>query len=146
MKEDKVKDAYFNQGYNCCEAMLRTYAEDVGLTPEAATHMGTAFGAGMARQGMICGAVNGALMLLSAKYGRENSADTAAVGKTFKLSQEFMNEFKEKLGSLYCTKLSGASFARPGAYEAWAAAGGRTNCAEIVKEAAKIFEETAEVK
>ena len=49
--------------YNCCQAVLVTFADRLGLTPEQANALGAHFGSGM-RHGSTCGAVSGALMVL----------------------------------------------------------------------------------
>lgn len=48
--------------YNCCQAVLVTFADRLGLTPEQANALGAHFGSGM-RHGSTCGAVSGALMV-----------------------------------------------------------------------------------
>ena len=49
--------------YNCCQSVLIPFAQECGLSHEAANALGSNFGAGM-RRGATCGAVTGALMVL----------------------------------------------------------------------------------
>lgn len=49
--------------YNCCQAVLMSFAGDVGLTEEQAFKVASHFGSGM-RHGSTCGAITGALMAL----------------------------------------------------------------------------------
>lgn len=49
--------------YNCAQAVLVTFAKDMGMTEEQAFRLGAHFGSGM-RHGSTCGAVTGALMVL----------------------------------------------------------------------------------
>ena len=49
--------------FNCCQAVLVTYAQEMGLTEEQAYNLGANFGSGM-RCGSVCGTVTGALMVL----------------------------------------------------------------------------------
>ncbi len=49
--------------YNCCQSVLVTFANEMGLTPEQAFALGTFFNSGM-RHGSVCGALSGALMVL----------------------------------------------------------------------------------
>ena len=49
--------------YNCAQAVLIPFAEQVGLKADDAYRLAQAFGGGM-RSGSVCGAVTGALMAL----------------------------------------------------------------------------------
>jgi len=51
--------ALFRSGFNCAQAILRTYGADLGLTPHDALKLASGFGAGM-RRGATCGTVTGA--------------------------------------------------------------------------------------
>lgn len=62
--------------YNCCQAVLVTFADRLGLTPEQANALGAHFGSGM-RHGSTCGAVSGALMVLGLLGCDEKHSPTA---------------------------------------------------------------------
>ncbi|MCC8166210.1 MAG: C-GCAxxG-C-C family protein [Planctomycetes bacterium] len=64
----------FNEGCNCCQAVVAARAGEFGVPDETALAMGAAFGGGM-RRGEVCGAVVGGLMLLGLKYGARSPAD-----------------------------------------------------------------------
>lgn len=49
--------------YNCAQAVLVTYAQEMGLTEEEAFRLGANFGTGM-HLGSTCGAVTAAMMVL----------------------------------------------------------------------------------
>lgn len=66
-KKEKALN-YFSQKFNCSQAVLSTFAEELGISEELALKIGTEFGGG-ARRGELCGAVSGALMVLGLKYG-----------------------------------------------------------------------------
>ena len=80
--------------YNCCQSVLMTFAEEMGLTEEEAYRLGANMGAGM-RTGSACGVVTGALMVLG------------AMGYTEEESRAFLNEFTQAhgTGSLDCKDL-----------------------------------------
>ena len=52
--------------FNCCQAVLVAFAEDIGLTEQQAFDLGANFGSGM-RCGSVCGTLTGALMVLGMK-------------------------------------------------------------------------------
>ena len=59
--------------YNCCQAVLVTFAKEMGLSPRQAYDLGAHFGSGM-RHGSTCGAITGALMVLGMLgYGEQEA-------------------------------------------------------------------------
>ena len=105
--------ATFNEHYNCSQAMLSTYAQELGLERAQALKIATAFGGGMGRLADTCGAVTGAFMALGLKYGMVNAADQAAKEKTYALVQEFAAQFRERYGALDCRDLLGCDLSAP---------------------------------
>ena len=67
--------------YNCCQSVLVTFAQEMGLTLEQAFDLGTFFNAGM-RHGSVCGALSGTLMVLGMTGCDEQQA--AALLKKFR--------------------------------------------------------------
>ncbi len=51
---------------NCAQTIMRSYAEDLGITEEQAAGIGCNFGGGM-KCGGVCGAITSGLMILGAK-------------------------------------------------------------------------------
>lgn len=57
--------------YNCCQSVLLTFTEELGLTEQQLYALGTNFSGGM-RHGSACGALAGAMMVLGLMgYGDE---------------------------------------------------------------------------
>ena len=82
--------------FNCCQAVLVTFAEDIGLTEQQAFDLGANFGSGM-RCGSVCGTLTGALMVLGM---RGCDGDRSAA---------FLRQFREKHGEINCAALLKAS-------------------------------------
>ena len=103
--------------------------------------MGGAFGAGMARTGEICGAVNGALMVIGLKHAKMRPDDDDSRELSYALAQEFMDAFKEKNKSLLCRELLGVDVSTP---EGMATVRQKnlfaTVCPRYVRSAAEILE------
>ena len=78
--------------YNCCQSVLVPFAQEMGLTPEQAFHLGSHFGAGM-RHGSTCGALAGALMVLGMTGGDEKQA------------AQLIRQFRERHGATDCATL-----------------------------------------
>ncbi len=78
--------------FNCCQSVLVTFAEDMGLTEQQAFDLGANFGSGM-RCGSVCGTLTGALMVLGMK-GYDEEQSTA-----------FLRKFQEDHGEINCAAL-----------------------------------------
>lgn len=103
MKNRKTATEYFEEGHNCAQAV---YAATAPTVDEATClKAGAAFGGGMARVQMVCGAVTGALMALGHKFGPARAPGEKE--NLYKMSNEFMNAFKFHHGSVTCRDLLG---------------------------------------
>ncbi len=78
--------------FNCCQAVLVTFAEEMGLTEQQAYNLGANFGSGM-RCGSVCGTLTGALMVLG-MTGYDEEQSTA-----------FLRRFREENGEVNCAAL-----------------------------------------
>ena len=103
--EEVVK--LFNKGLYCSQAMFSTYCEDYGMDKETAIKVSCGLSAGMARVGSTCGAVTGAYLVISLKYGNTSPEDKPSIEKTFAVMREFNRSFIEKHASTNCRKLLG---------------------------------------
>jgi len=105
----RVDDAVtkFKNGFNCAQAVLFAFSEEYGLNKELALKVASAFGGGIARNGRICGAVTGALMVIGLKYGMTKSSDEESKIQTYKMANDFMNEFEDNHTSYVCKDLIG---------------------------------------
>ena len=110
MDEDLTNDPIqtasdrFAQGFNCSQSVFSAFALQVGLSNETALKLSSPFGAGMARQGQVCGALTGALMVLGLQHG---NVDPEGKEKTYQISEEFIRKFKERHGTILCRELIG---------------------------------------
>ena len=66
-----------DKGYNCAQAVVCAFADDLGLDEQTAYKMSEAFGLGVGQM-EICGAVSGACMVA----GMKNSGGLDNIGKT----------------------------------------------------------------
>ena len=102
-KENNAK-LRFEKGYACSQAVFSSLAPEMGISEEVALKIASAFGGGISRQGEVCGAVTGALMMLGLKFGSTSPDNEEAIREA---SQELMQRFKEENGSLLCRELLG---------------------------------------
>lgn len=93
-------------GFNCSQAVLGAYCEDLGLDLGLGYRISAGFGGGM-RKGEVCGAVTGAIMALGLRYGHFIEGDTEGKNMIAAKTQAFNQRFEEMNGSLICKELLG---------------------------------------
>ena len=113
MSHADTVQANHEKHYNCAQAVLVTYAEELGLARDQALKVATGFGGGMGRMGGTCGAVTGAYLVLGLKYGMVDPADQAAKNQTYAAVQAFARQFTARFGALDCRVLLGADLSTP---------------------------------
>lgn len=110
-------DAYFQQGHNCAQAVLKAVAEVRGLEcPGCIPAVALAMGGGIGRTGHACGAVTGAVMVIGlamdrAARGGLVERKQAACGAAGRFVKAFIAEF----GSADCRGILGFDWSEPGA-------------------------------
>ena len=93
------------EGYNCAQSVFYVFCDDLQIERDAALKLASGFGAGMARNGEVCGAVTGGILVLGAEHGRGENDDKTATEATYARTQELMDEFARRHGSYLCRKL-----------------------------------------
>jgi C_GCAxxG_C_C family probable redox protein len=96
---------YFNNSFNCSQSVLTAFAPDLGISEDDSLKISCAFGAGMGRKQLTCGAVTGALMALGLQHGKALHDDESRKQRTYALTSEFCDAFVKKNGSLNCREL-----------------------------------------
>ena len=121
-----VEEFYGRQEFNCAESLLLAGSEIYGLgyVPGAGSPA-AGFGGGMGI-GHVCGALTGALMVLSMLFVQERAHES----ETMKLvASTFLERFRNQYGSLMCDELKTAY------YDA------SKGCAAVVALAGEVLEE-----
>jgi C_GCAxxG_C_C family probable redox protein len=96
---------YFSNGFNCSQAVLASFGQEYGVSGDECLKLACAFGGGIARRQMTCGAVTGALMVLGLKFGWGRNDDISKKTATYEKANEFIEEFTERNGSINCREL-----------------------------------------
>ncbi|MFZ5910389.1 MAG: C-GCAxxG-C-C family protein [Chloroflexota bacterium] len=94
----------FDQGLNCSQAVLSTFAAQTGLPEEVLLKLASPFGGGIAHQGQTCGAVTGALLAMGLLRG---NATPEGKDETYRLAEAFVEQFKERHKTILCRELIG---------------------------------------
>ena len=102
-KSEKAKEL-FKSGYNCSQAVLGVFCEELGLDFDTAMKIASSFGGGMGRMREVCGTVSGMFMAAGLAY---SSSEGSAENKKnqYQVVQELAKRFKDKNGSIICREL-----------------------------------------
>jgi len=137
----------FAAGYSCSQSVIVSRAERYDLPEELAFKLSAAFGGGLGRQGEVCGAVSGALMVIGLEHGATRPEEKAAKEHTYELTQRFIAEFTRRAGALRCRDLLGCRLDTPeGLQQARKQDLFKTVCPRLVAEASQILSELLDEK
>ena len=105
-KVEKAKELFL-EGYNCAQAVVGAFSDDVGLDFDTAMRLASSFGAGMGRLREVCGAVSGSFMILGLKVGYNSPDDKDGKIRHYKLIQDVAERVCEEKGSIICREILG---------------------------------------
>ena len=139
---EKAK-AYFEQGYNCAQAVKLAFAEEMGVEKEMAAKLASSFGGGLGRLREVCGCVSGMALAAGALYGYSEPEAKEEKADHYALIQKLANEFKERNGSIICRELLAGinNDTNPVPEERTESYYKKRPCAELAYVAAQILEE-----
>ena len=95
----------FLAGYNCAQAVLFTFCDDLGFDKDTALRLACGFGAGMGRKQEVCGAVAGGILAIGLRHGRGEDQDRAPTDATYGKVRELMTRFESRHGTCICREL-----------------------------------------
>jgi len=138
--------------HGCSQSVLKALQDSLGIGDNLTFKAASAFAAGVARMGEICGALTGGIMAISLVYGRDKLEETGVSKdylKATELSVRLFEKFKEEFGSVRCfdiqKKLFGRSFdlKKEEDRQEFIKAGGYgpEGCPKVVKKAAMLAAE-----
>jgi C_GCAxxG_C_C family probable redox protein len=132
----------YRQGHNCAQALLVAFGESCGLDRDTSQKLALGLGGGLGKTGEICGAANGACILLGQDTGeQEDPFGKQAQKKAQKRVREFLRAFKKECGAVTCRDLVGSDIAtRLGMAEAVGKRAFVRNCPQYVEIAARILD------
>ncbi len=131
----------FLQGYNCAQAVVVAFAEELGMTKEQAAKMASSFGGGMGRMREVCGAVSGMLLVAGMLYGYDMPGDDKAKKEHYVLVQQLAGRFRERMGSIVCREILKNPPSDPNPTPRTAEFYQKRPCARMVRLAASIMDE-----
>jgi C_GCAxxG_C_C family probable redox protein len=95
----------FSSGYNCAQAVLYAFCDELGIARDTALRMACGFGGGMARRQETCGAISGGVLAIGLKHGRGEGQERAVTDETYVKVRELMCRFQAAHGTHLCRSL-----------------------------------------
>lgn len=127
MQKNEIAKNYFNEGCNCCQAVVLAFASEMGMNKDALARISSSFGAGMGGLKEVCGAVSGMFMVLGAVCGYGEAVNAQEKSEHAARIREAAEKFQNEFGSLLCRELKSGNR-------------DRTYCANLVQYAASLAE------
>ena len=137
----EVASAVFSSGFNCAQSVFSVFCERYGINKETALKISCGLGGGL-RSGEVCGAASGAVLVVGLKYGHCLADDKESKANCYAKTEEFLNEFRKRHGSIICRKLLGVDITTDdGRQHALDRKLFTTTCDDMVRSATTILEE-----
>ena len=95
-----LAEQLFKTGLNCAQAVVLAFKDKMGVNEEDLKKLSIAFGGGLGRQRLTCGAVSGMCMVLGTLLS--DGVDKLSI---YTVIQSACKDFKEQTGSLICGEL-----------------------------------------
>lgn len=105
MTKQQQATGYFRNRFNCSQSVFTVFGTVYGLDENDCLRCSCAFGGGMGRLQLTCGAVTGGMMALGLKYGKALNDPEDKKTLTYQKARELMDEFKKIHGSVNCREL-----------------------------------------
>ena len=114
------------KGYNCAQAVLCAFADDVNISEDELFRISEAFGGGMGGTQGVCGAVSSMVAIVGLLVSRGIDALPVSNKKeSYSAAAALMREFEEMNGTVICARLKSES---------------RRSCDGCVEDAVRIVE------
>ncbi len=107
MSTTKAEQArgYFDQGYNCAQAVAAAFAPEMGMDEPTALRLASSFGGGMAGLRGMCGAVSGMFLVMGLLEGYDRPDDPTAKQQHYKRMRDMAAQMEAEHGTLICAEL-----------------------------------------
>jgi C_GCAxxG_C_C family probable redox protein len=103
--KSEIATEEFLSGYNCAQAVISAFCEEIGISDDMALKISCGLGGGMGRNQEVCGAVTGGILVLGLRHGRGINDQQSATEFTYQKTRDFMSRFAERNGSCICREL-----------------------------------------
>lgn len=116
MNKEQLAENYFKQGYNCAQAVVLAFMDEIKLDKQTLSKMSISFGGGIGRLREVCGAVSGMCMVLGL-LSQNNEPDIELKKQHYALVQKLVKQFEQENGNIICRNLLDGNTAKDTAPE-----------------------------
>jgi C_GCAxxG_C_C family probable redox protein len=136
---------YMRGGLNCAQSIVKAFSTELAMEESDAVKMAASLGAGLGRNGYVCGALSGAALVIGARYGNSDPADTAGRDKAYATADALLEKFKKEYHTVLCRELLSIDLKNPAELNRAREAGVfRNQCPLFVLSAGRILEDILE--
>lgn len=107
----------FKNKLNCAQSVFVPFAVKFFPDPKLAYKIMSPFGGRVSHTDNICGAVTGGVAAIGLHLGHAAGSETEIKAHCAKVTQQFLDEFKARHESVYCSDLLGNNMSIPGERE-----------------------------
>lgn len=136
----QLAEEYFKQGYNCSQAVVLAFENEIGLDRQVLLNMASSFGGGMGRLRLTCGAVSGMFLVLGLVTKRDMT-DIEQKRIHYAQIQKLAKIAEERLGSITCSVLLNSTDTSPNPTARTDDFYKKRPCLKIIGECAEILQE-----
>ncbi len=104
-EREETASGNFLKGYNCCQAVLLTFRDLMGMDDESILKVASGMGGGMARMREVCGCVSAMGILAGFISPAVNPGNMDERTANYALVQQLAARFREANGSIICREL-----------------------------------------
>lgn len=107
MEKEDIAVEKRNSGFNCAQAVLCSYAEELNCDEALLFKLSECFGSGLACTKGTCGALNAACMVQSMYSSTGNLIHPDSKGKTYPKVKNIVSDFEQSVGAVRCRDIKG---------------------------------------
>ena len=142
MQRCKLANEYHQKGFNCAQSVLAAFGDLTHLPEKEALAVSGGFGGGVGgSHAEICGAMSGAVMVLSMLYPHVEEGNAESKRKIYGVTQEFQKRFQARFPCTRCGDLLAARIQPDDKTPAAQKLGITSHCAILIVTAVEIVEE-----
>ena len=105
MTKKELAINYFKQGYNCSQAIVLAFKDELNIDESTLLKISSPFGGGMGRLREVCGAVSGMFIVVGLLYGYDNPKQQELKTELYTKVQDLAKQFELDNGSIICRDL-----------------------------------------
>lgn len=107
MTKEEYAVSLRNRGYNCAQAVVCAFSEEIGMDEKELFRLSECFGSGLGCTLGTCGALNGACMVISYLSSSAHLDHPDSKGRTYMNERKTVQEFEKEAGALQCRVIKG---------------------------------------